>query len=100
MLQYRAPLVQLEEGGARHDVPFPAEPSIADHLAKLIGFIRRQFPIILSILPLTVGLAVAYLFTTPPRYTAEARILIDTGKDSGFEPAGVWRDSNQSGHNR
>ena len=80
MLQYRAPLVQLEESGSTHDVPFSAEPSLAEHLATVIGFIRRQFPIIFSVVPLTLGLAVAYLYTTPPRYTAEARILIDTGK--------------------
>src|SRR5271155_4117900 len=80
MLQYRAPLVQLEESGSTHDVAFSAEPSLAEHVATVFGFIRRQFPVIFSILPLTVGLAVAYLYTTPPRYTAEARILIDTGK--------------------
>jgi polysaccharide biosynthesis transport protein len=80
MLQYRAPLVQLEESEPAHDVPLPNEPSLADHLATAIGFIRRQFPVIVSVLPLTVGLAVAYLLTTPPRYTAEARILVDTGK--------------------
>jgi len=80
MLQYRAPLVQLEESGSTHDVPFSAEPSLAEQLARVIGFIRRQMLIIFSIVPLTVGLAVAYLYTTPPRYTAEAMILIDTGK--------------------
>ena len=81
MLQYRAPLVQLEEGGSTNDVPFTAEPSLAEHLATVTGFIRRQFPIIFSVLPLTVGLAIAYLYTTPPRYTAVAGILVDTGKD-------------------
>ena len=77
---YKSPLLQVEESGSIHDVPFSAEPSIAEYLAKGFGFIRRQFFIILSFLPLTVGLAVAYLHTTPPRYSAEARILVDTGK--------------------
>ena len=85
MLQYRAPLVQLEEeSGSTHDVPLAAESSIGEQLATVIatvsGFIRRQFPIIFSVVPLTVGLAAAYLYTTPPLYYAEARILIDTGK--------------------
>ena len=80
MLQYRAPLVQLEESGPAQDVPFSAEPSLAEHLGTGIRFIRRQFPVIFSVLPLTVGLAVVYLYTTPPRYTAEAKIFIDTGK--------------------
>ena len=80
MLQYRAPLVQLEESGSTHEAPFSPAPSLAEHLASVIGFIRRQFPVIFSVVPLTLGLAAAYLYTTPPRYTAEARILIDTGK--------------------
>jgi succinoglycan biosynthesis transport protein ExoP len=80
MLQYRAPLVQLEEGEPAHHVPFSTEPSLAEHVHTVVGFIRRHLPIIFSVLPLTVGLAIAYLYTTPPSYTAEARILIDTGK--------------------
>lgn len=81
MLQYsREPTLQVEEPEAIPDVPFAPEPSIADHLGTLLGFVRRQFPIVLAALPLTIGLALAYLYTTPPLYTAEARILIDTGK--------------------
>ena len=80
MLQYRAPLVQLEESGSTRDVPLPTEPSLGQRLATILGFIRRQFPVIFLALPLTVGLAIAYLYTTPPLYTADARILIDTGK--------------------
>ena len=73
-------LVQEGGEGSTPDAPFSAEPSFAEYLATGIGLIRRQFLVILSVLLLTVGLAVAYLYTTPPRYTAEARILIDTGK--------------------
>ena len=81
MLQYPAPLVQLEDSGSTHDSPpLRAEPSLAERLATVLGYIRRQFLVIFSVLPLTVGLALAYLYTTPPRYSAEARILIDTGK--------------------
>ena len=80
MLQYRAPLVQLEENESTYDPPFSAEPSLAEHLATIIGFIRRQFVVILAVVPLTLGLAVAYLYATPPLFTAQARILIDPGK--------------------
>ena len=80
MLQYRAPLVQLEENELTYDPPFSAEPSLAEHLATITGFIRRQFVIILAVVPLTLGLAVAYLYATPPLFTAQARILIDPGK--------------------
>ena len=72
MLQYRAPLVQLEEGEPAHNVPFSTEPSLAEHVHTVVGFIRRHLPIIFSVLPLTVGLAIAYLYATPPSYTAEA----------------------------
>jgi succinoglycan biosynthesis transport protein ExoP len=80
MLQYRTPLLQLEENGSTRDGPVSAELSLADVLNMVIGFIRRQFLIILSVVPLTVGLGIIYLRTTPPLYTAEAKILIDTGK--------------------
>ena len=71
-------LVQEGGEGSTHDAPFSAEPSFAEYLATDIGLIRRQFLVVFSVLLLTVGLAVAYLHTTPPRYTAKARILIDT----------------------
>ena len=72
------------KAGSTHDVPYSAQPSLADLFAKVIGFIRRQFPIVLSVVPLTIGLAAVYLFTTPPLYSAQARIMIDTGKSTGF----------------
>ena len=81
MLQiYKSPSVQVEEGEPTHDVPYSAQPSLADLFAKVIGFIRRQFLVVLSVLPLTIGLAVVYLFTTPPLYSARARMMIDTQK--------------------
>ena len=81
MLQYRAPLAQLEDSGSTDDArPLPADPSLGEHLGTVFRLIRRQLLVIFSVIPLTVGLAVVYLYTTPPRYTAEARIVIDTGK--------------------
>jgi succinoglycan biosynthesis transport protein ExoP len=82
---YKSPSVQLEEGGSTHDVPYSAQPSSAELFGKVIGFIRRQFPIVLSVVPLTVGLAAVYLFTTPPLYSAQAVIMIDTGKVQLFQ---------------
>ena len=86
MLQiYKSPSVQVEEGESTHDVPYSAEPSLADLFTKVIGFIRRQFLVILSVVPLTIGLAAVYIFTTPPLYSAEARMMIDTGKVQVFK---------------
>ena len=100
MLQYRAPLVQLEESGPAQDVPFSAEPSLAEHLATVIGFIRRQFLVIFSVLPLTVGLAVAYLYTTPPSLHRRGENFDRYWKDSGFKPAGFRRKPGQFVDNR
>jgi polysaccharide biosynthesis transport protein len=80
MLQYRAPVVQLDENGPTSDVPFPAEPSFAETLSRVFGFVRRQYLIIFSLAPFTLGIAFAYLYVTPRLYNAEARLLIDTGK--------------------
>jgi polysaccharide biosynthesis transport protein len=81
MLQiYKSPSVQVEDSEPIHDVPYSAEPSLADLFAKVIGFIRQQFLVILSVVPLTIGLAAVYLFTTPPLYSAKATMMIDTQK--------------------
>ena len=81
MLQiYNSPSVQAEEGGSTHDVPYSAQPSLADQFATVIGFIRRQFPVVLSVVLLTIALAAVYLFTTPPLYSAKARMMMDTQK--------------------
>ena len=93
MLQiYNSPSVQVQEGGSTHDVPYSAELSAADLFAKVIGFIRRQFPVILSVVLLTIGLAAVYIFTTPPLYSAEARMMFDTGKVQLFEHSILGQD--------
>src|SRR5579883_1945427 len=49
-----------------------------------VAFVRRQFPVIASVLALTLGLAAIYIFTSPPRYTGEAVLIIDTHKVNLF----------------
>ena len=98
MLQiYNSPSGQVEEGTSTHDVPSSAELSLADLFTKAIGFIRRRFLVILSVVPLTVGLAVVYIFTTPPLYSAQARIMIDTGKVQLFKQSILGDDPVNSG---
>jgi lipopolysaccharide/colanic/teichoic acid biosynthesis glycosyltransferase len=72
--------VQVDEGGSTHDVPYSVQPSLTDLYATVIGFVRRQFLVVLWAVLLTIGLAAFYLFTTPPLYSAEAKLMIDTGK--------------------
>ena len=54
------------------------QPSHVLHFA--INFIRRQYVIIAIAVVLTTLLGVVYLNTTPPMFTAYARMLIDTRK--------------------
>lgn len=61
----------------------PQEPDLlaADDLLRLFAaFLRRQYPIIISVMLLMVVLGTIYLVTTPPRYTAESTVIIDTRK--------------------
>ena len=53
--------------------------------ATAVGFIRRQFLVVISVLPLTLGLAAAYLYMTPRLYSAQASVLINTGKVQVFK---------------
>ena len=81
MLQiYKSPSVQAEEDAPTRDIQHLRQPSLADQFDTVIGFIRRQFPVALSAMPLAIGLAAVYLFTTPPLYSAKARMMIDTQK--------------------
>jgi succinoglycan biosynthesis transport protein ExoP len=69
-----------DDGGGYDAPPLAVSSTPADLLAIGIGFIRRQFPLVLSVALLTIGLAVTYLFITPPLYSAHARMIINTGK--------------------
>jgi polysaccharide biosynthesis transport protein len=86
MLQvFKLPVVQEDEGEPSRDFSSAAEPSFGDLITIGIGFIRRQLFVIIAFLPLTVGLALAYLYTTPPLYAAQARLMIDTSKTRVFQ---------------
>jgi succinoglycan biosynthesis transport protein ExoP len=52
----------------------------AEAFASLVGFIRRRFPLIAAVMALVVGMAVVYILTAPPRYTAEARLIVDPSR--------------------
>ena len=64
---------------ATADVRYSAEQSLGELFAAAIGFIHRQYFVILLILLATIGLALAYIFTTPALYTGTASILLDPG---------------------
>jgi polysaccharide biosynthesis transport protein len=81
MLQtYKSPSsVQVGEDGSISDVSYSVQP-LTDLYARLIGFLRRQFVVVLWGVLLAIGLAAAYLFTTPPLYSAQAELMVDIGK--------------------
>jgi polysaccharide biosynthesis transport protein len=54
--------------------------STKEIIEQLLGFVRRQYPIMAVILACTMGLSLVYLLTTPKLYTAHAMFLIDTTK--------------------
>jgi polysaccharide biosynthesis transport protein len=85
MLQkYKSP-VQVRDEESGRDAPYSTELPPAEVLFAVTGFIRRQILVVLSIVPLTVGLAVIYLLTTPPLYAGRAGIIIDTEKVQVFK---------------
>lgn len=53
--------------------------------AAAVGFIRRQYPVIVFVMLLMLGLAALYIFTAPPRFTGEAVLIIDTHKPDLFQ---------------
>jgi polysaccharide biosynthesis transport protein len=62
-------------------VEHPPEATQPSHvLHSAINFIRRQYVVVAIAVALTTLLGVVYLMTTPPRFTAYARMLIDTRK--------------------
>jgi len=66
--------------------------SSSELLASFVGFIRRQYQIILLVPLLTLSLGAVYLFTAPPRYTALAKMIIDTHKVQLFQQQSVVGD--------
>jgi succinoglycan biosynthesis transport protein ExoP len=68
-------------------VKHPSAATQAPHaLHFAINFIRRQYVVVTIAVALTTLLGVVYLITTPPTFTAYARMLIDTRKQQVLFP--------------
>src|SRR5215813_8201506 len=63
--------------------------ALVEALESFAGFVRRQFPVILFVLLLTLAIVAVFLFTTPPRYTAQAKLIIDSRKVQLFQQQSV-----------
>jgi succinoglycan biosynthesis transport protein ExoP len=58
----------------------PVASSPAERINTVLGFLRRQYPVIFPIALLTVAMAAVYVSTMTPSFTAKANLLIDTRK--------------------
>jgi succinoglycan biosynthesis transport protein ExoP len=75
------PLNFNRQDGARFEREMPGESvGISEILEQLTGFVRRQFPIFVFIVPCSLALGLVYLFTTPASFTSHAMLLIDSSK--------------------
>jgi succinoglycan biosynthesis transport protein ExoP len=80
-------MLQIDKARPAVDLPAPA-PDIAspeELYSAFVAFVRRQFPAIVFVMLLMLGLATVYIFTTPPLYTGEAVLIIDTHKLNLFQ---------------
>ena len=77
MLQVNRNVEQVEQ---------PSATTLSHVLHVAINFIRRQYVVIAIAVALTTLLGVVYLITTPPIFTASARMLIDTRKQQVMFP--------------
>ena len=77
-----------------HPIPVVREeappPSTTGALIdRSLGFVHRQYPIILFCLLLAGAVGAFYLFTTPPSYTASATMIMDPRKGQIFQQQSV-----------
>jgi polysaccharide biosynthesis transport protein len=79
--------------GAQTLAPGPDYASLEELFKIFTGFLHRQYPVIVVAFLLTVALTAVYLFTTPPSFTAFAKLLIDTRKVQLFQQQSVLGDA-------
>lgn len=76
--------VNKQSSSSRREVEFESS-SPAEDLSTYINIVRRQFPTILLVLACAVALGLVYLFTATPKFSATARMVIDTKKVQLFQ---------------
>jgi len=71
---------------------FESAASPTESLASYLEIVRRQFPTILTIVAVSLLLAVLYLFTAVPQFTSTASMVIDTRKVQLFQQQSILGD--------
>jgi succinoglycan biosynthesis transport protein ExoP len=72
--------------------PAPQYLSHAELLDISTGFLKRQYPVIVFTLLVMMALAAIYVLSAQPKYTAQAKLLIDTRKVQLFQQQSVLGD--------
>jgi succinoglycan biosynthesis transport protein ExoP len=75
----------LPDRGAQTAAPGPDYLSLEELFRIFTGFLYRQYPVIGVAFLLIMALAAVYLFTTPPSFTAVAKLMIDSRKVQPFQ---------------
>ena len=70
----------------------PEYLSPAELFKIFTGFVFRQYPVVVLNFLVMMAFAFVYLFTTPPSFTAEAKLMIDTRKVQLFQQQSVLGD--------
>jgi polysaccharide biosynthesis transport protein len=58
----------------------------------LLGFVRRQLSVIAGVTLLSLTAGILYLINTPPSFTAQATMIIDTRKSNVFQQQAIIGD--------
>ena len=80
MLQFN----KTHSAGEDYGPVAPETSSPAELFESLLGILRRQYAVILFVGALTMALALIYVVTATPRFTAVATMFIDRGKVQPF----------------
>src|SRR5262252_4911318 len=78
-------VLTLPDRGAQTPASGPHYISLEEMLQIFTGFLHRQYPVIGVAFLLIMALAAVYLFTTPPSFTAVAKLMIDSRKVQPFQ---------------
>jgi polysaccharide biosynthesis transport protein len=60
---------------------------------KLVGFLHRRYYVIALVFLLAMTLGGIYLYMAPPRFTAQARLVIDTRKAQLFQQQPIFSET-------
>jgi succinoglycan biosynthesis transport protein ExoP len=67
--------------------------SVEELFRKLVGFLHRRYHVIALVFLLAMALGGVYLYTTPPKFSAQAKLVIDTRKAQLFQQQPIFSET-------